>query len=70
MSEIILYSTGCIQCLMIEKKMKEKEIDFQVDSNKNTMAKLGINKVPVLRIDDVLITDILTINKTINNWEK
>lgn len=48
---IILYSTGCPKCRVLEKKLNEKGISFEIENNIETLRKAGILTVPVLSID-------------------
>lgn len=48
---IILYSTGCPKCRVLEKKLNEKGILFEIENNIETLKKAGILTVPVLSID-------------------
>lgn len=49
---IILYSTGCPMCSVLEKKMKAKKIAYEVCNDTEEMIKLGLNRVPVLKINN------------------
>ncbi len=49
--EIILYSTNCPKCKILEKKLTEKNIKFTKNNNVVEMTELGIDQVPVLFID-------------------
>ena len=60
---IIVYSTGCPRCNIIEAKLKEKNIDFTVNNNIDEMSELGIMSVPVLSIDGKLLQF-----KEANDW--
>lgn len=48
---IILYSTGCPKCRVLEKKLNEKGISFEIENNIETLRKAGILTVPVLSVD-------------------
>jgi len=55
MSNIILYSTGCPNCLIIERELMAKNINYSKCTDTNKMIELGIEKVPVLYVNgDVL----------------
>ena len=47
----ILYSTGCPKCTILEKKLNEKEIPFEVCDSVDEMTSLGFTTVPVLEVD-------------------
>lgn len=48
---IILYSTHCPRCCVLEKKLKEKNIQYTENNSVDEMLSLGINEVPVLMVD-------------------
>ena len=48
---IILYSTHCPRCCVLEKKLKEKNIQYTENNSIDEMLSLGINEVPVLMVD-------------------
>lgn len=68
MEKIILYSTGCPMCTVVEKKMKNKNIDYDICNDIDEMIKLKIKKVPVLKVGDVLM-DFETAIKYINDFK-
>lgn len=50
---MIVYSLPtCGQCRVLKKKLEEKNIDFIVVEDIETMKELGIQGVPVLQFDD------------------
>ena len=53
--DIILYSTHCPKCNMIEKKLKEKNIPYTVNTDVNEMLNLGFKSLPVLKIDNKIL---------------
>lgn len=52
---IVLYSTHCPRCTVLEKKLKAKGIKFEVETSIDAMLALGIKQVPMLRVDDKLL---------------
>ncbi len=66
--EIILYSTNCPKCKILEKKLTEKNIKFTKNNNVIEMTELGIDQVPVLSIDGKLL-NFVEANKWINERE-
>jgi len=55
--QIILYTTGCPNCLMLEKKMIEKGIEpTTIIRDLETMDKLGFKSVPQLEVDGQRMT--------------
>ena len=55
MSEIILYSTGCPKCEVLKKKLTDKQISYKENSDTDTMIELGIDQVPVLSVNGILL---------------
>lgn len=49
---ITLYSTHCPRCKVLETKLNQKGIKFKIVENIEEMEKLGIQSVPMLKIDD------------------
>lgn len=49
---IILYSTNCPKCRVLETKLKQKNIPFKINTNVDEMIKLGFSEAPVLKVDD------------------
>lgn len=56
MNTIILYSTGCPKCNVLKKKMAAKNVKFTEVTDPKEMESLGIDAVPVLRVDDTFLT--------------
>ena len=55
MNEIILYTTHCPMCLMLERKLKEKNINYTEISDIEEIKKANIKNVPVLKIGEELM---------------
>ena len=51
MNKIILYSTKCPRCLMLEKKLEQHGIDFEEITDTNVMIEKGFTTVPMLEVD-------------------
>ena len=66
--EIILYSTNCPKCKILEKKLTEKNIKFTKNNNVIEMSELGIDQVPILSIDSKMLS-FVEANKWINERE-
>lgn len=54
-NNIILYSTGCPKCEVLKKKLAEKGIQYTVNESVEEMLSLGIEQVPVLKINEELL---------------
>lgn len=54
--EIILYSTHCPRCTVLETKLKQKNIEYEECNDIEEMLKLGIQEAPQLKVDGKLMT--------------
>lgn len=63
---ITLYSTHCPRCNILEKKMNEKGINYEVETDTDLMQKMGFTSVPMLKVDEEIM-DFPTANQWINN---
>jgi glutaredoxin-related protein len=52
---ITLYSTHCPRCRVLETKLTQKNIEFNVVTDINKMESLGIQSVPILEVNDKLL---------------
>lgn len=48
---ITLYSTKCSKCNIVEKKLKEKNIEYFENNNVNQMLEMGLSTVPWLEVN-------------------
>lgn len=62
---IVLYSTHCPKCNVLEKKLKQKNIDYEEINDINIMQEKGYMSVPVLEVDGESM-DFSTANRWIN----
>jgi len=53
--DIVLYSTGCPRCKVLETKLASKGIEYTKNSNVDEMMGLGIMSVPVLSVDGTMM---------------
>ena len=53
---ITLYSTHCPRCRVLETKLTQKNIEFNVVTDINKMESLGIQSVPILEVNDKLLS--------------
>ena len=51
MGKVICYSIGCPQCLILEKKLQQKNIDFELVSDRDIMLTKGFKSAPQLEVD-------------------
>lgn len=49
---VILYSTGCPKCRILETKLSEKNIEYKKNTDIEEMKKLGFVSAPILVVDD------------------
>lgn len=61
--EVVLYSTGCPKCEVLKTKLEAKNIEFSTNDNVDEMLSMGINQVPVLKVND----EFLEFSKA-NDW--
>jgi len=52
---IILYTTGCPRCKIIEKKLELKDIKFEVNTDEDEMVAIGMTEAPSLLVDGKLL---------------
>lgn len=52
---IIFYSTNCPKCKVLKAKLDKTNIQYSVNENVDKMLQLGIQSVPALQIDDVIL---------------
>ena len=51
----ILYSTNCPKCKVLETKLKNKNIEFEICNDVDLMLSKGIQQAPYLEIDNELM---------------
>lgn len=51
MAKIILYSTGCPKCKILETKMSQKNINYEVNNDVDLMQEKGFTTLPMLDVD-------------------
>lgn len=52
---IVMYSTNCPKCKILEKKLNEKQIEYNLVTDVDEMIKLGIDTAPMLSKDNELL---------------
>lgn len=63
-----LYSTHCPRCEVLEAKLKQKNIQYAINTNSDEMIALGIQSVPALKVDSEIL-DFTSAVKWINTQE-
>lgn len=64
--KLVLYTTHCPKCKVIESKLNAKKIEFDIVDDKSILLKMGIVSVPVLEADGTRM-DFLEANKYVNS---
>lgn len=62
---MVLYSTHCPKCKILEKRLKEKNIQYEEVNDVDVMILKGIQSAPVLEIGEKLL-DFKSANNYIN----
>lgn len=53
--DIILYSTNCPRCKVLETKLKQKGLSFTIIRDIEEMTSLGLQSAPVLQVNGTLM---------------
>ena len=53
---IILYTVDCRECKVLEKKLNNANISFEVCKDTKLMAERNISKLPMLEVDGEMLT--------------
>ena len=64
--KLVLYTTHCPKCKVIESKLNAKKIEFDIVDDKSTLREMGIVSVPVLEADGKKMS-FLEANKYVNS---
>lgn len=49
--KVILYTTHCPKCMVLEKKLKSKNISYTENTNVDEMLERGFDTTPMLEVD-------------------
>lgn len=60
--EVILYTTDCPKCKVLEKKLDVKNITYTIVKDVLTMQQLGIYSSPCLSVDEKILDFTQSIN--------
>lgn len=68
---IILYSTHCPQCIILENMLKELNISYIENNDTETMIDMGFKSVPMLQVGDQIMNmkEAMAWIKEYNNME-
>ena len=53
--KVVLYTTHCPKCMVLEKKMATKGIVYEIVTDTSLMIKKGFSTAPMLEVDDKLM---------------
>ena len=65
---IILYTTHCPKCKVLETKLNQKKLSYTIVDNVDEITGMGIMSVPVLEVNGNRM-DFVTANNWINKLE-
>lgn len=51
--DIVLYSTGCPQCGVLEGKLQQANIKYSKVEDLDLMISMGLKSIPILEVDGV-----------------
>lgn len=63
--EVVLFSTGCPKCKVLERKLEDKGIVYTENNNTDDMKERGFTSVPILSVNGQLL-NFYDANKWIN----
>ena len=66
---IVLYSTGCPRCKVLEQKLNDKGIEYTICDNTDVLERKNFMSVPILEIDEQIL-DFAQAIKWVNGVEK
>ena len=55
MGKVILWSTHCPRCKVLETKLKQKNIEFEENNSVEEMTAKGFKEAPKLEVDGVVM---------------
>lgn len=64
---IVLFSTNCPKCKVLEKKLNQANIAFSIDSNIDEVIEKGFTSAPILKVEDEYL-DFGNAVKWVNNY--
>lgn len=67
---MILFSTKCPQCKVLEMKLEKKGIEFEICYDIQELVDMGIKRAPVLKTDDGKYLGFPDAIKFVNEWGK
>ncbi len=67
--KVTLYTTHCPRCMVLEKKLNAKNIDYVENTDVDLMIDKGIMTVPILEVDEKQL-NFKEANEWLNNYNK
>lgn len=67
MNKVVLYSTGCPKCKILEQKLDMKNIEYEKTNDVSELVKMGFTSAPVLKIDNEYL-EFKAANEWINEY--
>ena len=64
-NDVVLFSTGCPKCKVLESKLRSKRVNFKKNVDTDAMREMGLESVPVLQVKDRLL-NFVEANKWVN----
>ena len=52
MENVVLYSTNCPKCIVLEHKLRDKGIQFSISRDMDVMHEKGFMSAPMLEVDN------------------
>ena len=68
MSKLILYTTHCPKCTVLQKKLQAKNLQFDIVEDLQVLKNKGFMSLPVLQVDGQIL-DFYSATKFINNYK-
>ena len=68
MEKIVLYTTHCPKCRVLEKKLSDKNVKFEICQDVQVMKSLQVSSVPMLSVNGELM-DFYNAVKFVNNYK-
>lgn len=55
MSKVILYTTHCPKCRVLETKLRQAHVEYEIIEDENVMLDKGFMEAPKLEVDDTVM---------------
>ena len=64
-----LYTTHCPKCFVLETKLDQKKVPYEMIEDTTLMQEKGFDNLPILELDNGDLLDFVSANKFINSLE-